>query len=81
MRSLPIGNTAVDLEAQVIPFVPNNSIVVLNLSGGNLTLQESNTGVGDWTTLATLAAGANNVTFQKQYVRLSTSATVWALGN
>jgi len=81
MRSLLVTNTAIDLAAQVEPFIPNNSVVVLNVTAGNLVLQESDASGSGFTTLATCVPGANNVTLNKQYVKVSTAANLFLLGN
>lgn len=81
MRSLRITDTAVDLNAQVAPFLPNNTVQVFNLTGGNLVLQESDEAGSGFTTLATCVPGFNNVTLNKQYVKVSTAANLDLVGN
>lgn len=82
MRVIAITNTAVDLAAQKVPFLPNYTMVFANPTDGALVVQESDTGTGDWTTVATVPAnGFIEGTPQKQYVRVSTAATVYVLGN
>lgn len=82
MRCLNITGTAVDLAAQDAPFLPNYTVVMVNLTAGSLTVQESDAVGSGYTTLVTLEANEiAEVTFNKQYVKVSTSATVTALGN
>lgn len=81
MRALNVTNTAVDLAAQNVPFLSNYTLAAINGTAGSLTLQESDEDDGGWTTLATIAAGAcAEVTPLKQYIRVSTSATIALLG-
>ena len=81
MRVLKLNNTAVDLAAQNSPFNQGASIVMINLTAGSLTVQDS----ADDSTYGTLATVASNeikeVTFSKQYVKVSTSADVYCVGN
>jgi hypothetical protein len=82
MRVLALTNTAVDLNAQVAPFQPNNTVVICNQTAGQLVLQDSDASGSGFGTLATLAAGEfQEVTFDKQYAKVSTVATLYALGN
>jgi hypothetical protein len=81
MRVLNLSNTATDLAAQNAPFNQGATVVMVNLTGGSLTVQDS----ADDSTYGTLATVASNeikeVTFSKQYVKVSTAATVTCLGN
>lgn len=81
MRVLKLNNTAVDLAAQNSPFNQGATVVMVNLTGGSLTVQDS----ADDSTYGTLTTIASNevkeVTFDKQYVKVSTSADVYCLGN
>lgn len=94
MRSLTLNNTAYDLVngptpsagqtgglGSPAPFQPNYTVVIGNVSGGSLVLQECDTVAGSYTTLATCGAGFTEVTFSKQFVKVSTSANLFALGN
>lgn len=82
MRVLAITNTAVDLAAQNVPFLSDYTVVICNQTAGSLVLQESDVEGSGYTTLATIAAGEfQEVTFDKQYVKVSTAATLYALGN
>jgi hypothetical protein len=89
MRTLPISNTAVDLAVQRVPFLSGFTFVAVNFSGGALIVQESDTGIGDWTavessndTAGTVrAAGADEIVVRKQFVRVSTAANITLLGN
>lgn len=83
MRTLTIGNTAVDLNAEKVPFLPGYTVVVLNATGSQLVLQEDDVvGFSGAATLATVPAGqAQNVTLDKQFIRVSTSAPLVLLGN
>ncbi len=82
MRVLAIDNTAVDLAAQKAPFLPNYTMVFANPTAGALIIQESDDGSTGWTTVATTPAdGFIEGTPTKQYIRVSTAATVYVLGN
>lgn len=82
MRSLNVADTAIDMVAQVAPFQPNYTVVVLNPTGSQLVLQSSDAAGSGFGTLATVPAGqAQNVTIDKQYVKVSTAATLVLLGN
>jgi hypothetical protein len=83
MRAYTLTNTALDLQAQNAPFNPGATIVALNLTGGNLTIQESDTqAFSTPVTVATIATNiATEITPTKQYLRVSTSANITLLGN
>lgn len=82
MRVLNVDDTAVDLNAQNVPFLPNNTVVALNLTAGQLVLQESDSEGSGYTTLATLESNEpQEVTLSKQYIKVSTAATISLLGN
>lgn len=89
MRVLEIGNAGVNLLDQVAPFQPNYSVVVQNTAAEQRVLQEADDAAFTTpTTLATLAAAGvsgsiQNVTFNKQYVRVSTGGgdVLFAIGN
>jgi hypothetical protein len=81
MRLLKITGTAIDLAAQKAPFLPNYTVVLVNNTAGELTVQDSDDD-STYGTLKVIAAGAfEEVTLRKQYIKVSTSATVNALGN
>jgi hypothetical protein len=81
MRALTVSNTAVDLGAQTHPFVPGNTVAVLNDTAGSLVLQSSDDN-STYATLATVPAHtAQNVTLDKQYIKVSTAANLMLLGN
>ena len=83
MRTMAINNTAKDLAAEDVPVNPSSSVVFANPTGGALTVQEDDT--SDFsapTTVAVVPAdGFIEGTPRKQYIRVSTSATVYVLGN
>jgi hypothetical protein len=89
MRTIPINNTAVDLAAQKVPFLSGFTFVAVNFTGGALIVQESDTGTGSWTAVKSSnsvagtvrAAGADEITVRKQFVRVSTAANITLLGN
>ena len=75
MRALAVTETAIDLEAQTVPFLSNNTVVAVNYSAEEVTVQ----GAVDEAftvpvTLATLAAAGTagaiqEVTLDYQFVR------------
>lgn len=83
MRVKAINNTAVDLQAENSPFAPSATLVFANPTGGALTVQEADDAA--FTSPATVATvpadGFIEGTPRKQYIRVSTSATVYVLGN
>jgi hypothetical protein len=83
MRAYTLTNAALDLQAQNVPFNPGATIVALNLTGGNLTVQEADDSA--FTSPATVATIATNIATEitptKQFLRVSTSANVTLLGN
>jgi hypothetical protein len=83
MRYLKLNNTAVDLQAQNVPFNPGSTFIALNLTAGSLTVQEATDSA--FTSPVTVAAIATNeaaeITPTLQYLRVSTSATILLLGN
>jgi hypothetical protein len=83
MRYKKLTNTAVDLQAEAVPFNPGATFLALNLTAGSLTVQESDTSAFTVpVTVATIATNeAAEITPTKQYLRVSTSATILLLGN
>lgn len=83
MRYKKLDNTAVDLQAENIPFNPGSTFIALNLTGGSLTVQEDdNSSFTSPTTVATIASNeAAEITPTEQYLRVSTAATILLLGN
>lgn len=83
MRYKKLTNAAVDLQAENVPFNPGSTMVALNLTAGSLTIQESDSsGFSSPTTVATIATNeAAEITPTKQYLRVSTAATILLLGN
>jgi hypothetical protein len=88
MRVLEVNNTAIDLNAQVSPFQPNNTLVAINTSAETRTVQGSvDAAFTSPVTLATLAAAGlansvQSVTPTYQYIRTSAAADpIWLLGN
>lgn len=83
MRFKKLTNTAVDLQAENIPFQPGATFVALNLTAGSLTVQEADDAA--FTSPATVATIATNeaaeITPTKQFLRVSTAATILLLGN
>lgn len=64
-----------------LPFKPEFTVVVSNPSAGSLVLQDSDDNV-TFGTLATVAAKSfANVILRKRYIKVSTSATLYLLGN
>jgi hypothetical protein len=82
MRVLKLSDTAVDLAAQNAPFNQGATVVLINLTAGSLTVQDSDASGSGYGTLATVASNEiKEVTFDKQYVKVSTAADVYAVGN
>lgn len=82
MKVLAITGTEIDLSTQNVPFLSNYTVVLINLTAGTLVVQESATSGSGFTTLKSLATNEiAEVTFNKQYIKVSTSATVYAIGN
>jgi hypothetical protein len=83
MRFKLLNNTAVDLQAQDVPFNPGATFVALNLTAGNLTVQEADAAAFSTPyTVATIASNeAAEITPTRQYLRVSTSANILLLGN
>lgn len=83
MRYKKLDNTAVDLQAQNVPFNPGSTFLALNLTAGSLVVQEDdNSSFTSPTTVATIASNeAAEITPTEQYLRVSTSATILLIGN
>lgn len=89
MKSLEIGNTAVDLQAQENPFNPGATVVAVNSSAESRVLQGSvDEAFTSPVTIATLAAAGvtgciQTITPTLQYIRVSTGGgdVVTLLGN
>lgn len=78
MNLLNISTTGIDLNAQVAPFQPNNTVLAYSAAGA--TLQESDDD-SSYSTLATLVAGVfQKVTPTKQYTKVA-SGSAQLIGN
>lgn len=79
MNLLNISSTEVDLNDQVAPFQPNNTVLAYSAAGA--TLQTSATSGSGFATLATLVAGVfQKVTLDEQYAKCS-SGSCQLIGN
>jgi hypothetical protein len=83
MRATTVTNTAKDLAAEKAPFLPNYTVVFANPTGGALTVQEDDTAAfsAPATVAVVPADGFIEGTPTKQFIRVSTAATVYILGN
>ncbi len=88
MRVLEINNTAIDLQAQDVPFNPGSTMVALNTSAESRTIQESDDeAFTSPVTVAVLAAAGTagacqEITPTLQYIRTSAASDpVSLLGN
>lgn len=83
MRCLNVANTAVDLTAQTVPFKVNYTTVVINPTGGAITLQ----GADDQAFTASVnlvsvpAGSAVEVELTKDFIRGSAAGPLILLGN
>jgi hypothetical protein len=79
MNLLNVSTTAIDLNGEVAPFTPNNTVLAYSVAGA--TLQESATEGSGYVTLATLVAGVfQKVTLTEQYVKVA-SGSAQLIGN
>jgi hypothetical protein len=79
MNLLSLTTTAVDINAQVAPFQPNNT--VLALAAAAITLEDSDDNV-TYADFVVLASGIfKKVTLEKQYLRVKTSGVAQLIGN
>lgn len=83
MRAIAITNAAKDLAAEKAPFLANYTFVFFNGTGGALTVQEDDAAAfsAPTTVVSVPAGGFIEATPKKRYIRVSTAATVYALGN
>jgi len=83
MRVIAIDDTAVDLAAENVPFNPSSTMVFANPTAGALVVQEADDAAfTSPSTVATVPAdGFIEGTPRKQFIRVSTAATVYVLGN
>lgn len=83
MRAYTLTNAAFDLQGATVPFNPGATLVALNLTAGNLTIQEADdSAFTSPSTVATIATNiATEITPTKQFLRVSTSANITLLGN
>ena len=83
MRAIAITNAAKNLATETAPFLANYTMVFANPTAGALTVQEADDAA--FTTPTTVAVvpadGFIEGTPAKQYIRVSTAATVYVLGN
>jgi hypothetical protein len=74
MRILDLTTAAKDLDAQVVPFVPNNTVLALSAAGA--TLEQSDVVGSGYTDLVALTAGiAKEVTLDQQFIRVKSGGT------
>jgi hypothetical protein len=83
MRVQTFTNTATDLAATagVLPFAADNTVYVFNFTAGSLVLQDCDSVGGSYGTLATCGVGITQVTLRKQFVKVSTTANLFAVGD
>jgi hypothetical protein len=83
MRYKLLNNTAVDLQAENVPFNPGSTFLALNLTAGTLVVQEALDSA--FTAPVTVASILTNegaqITPTLQYLRVSTSANILLIGN
>lgn len=86
MKVLRITNTPVDTAAvaETLPFVSNNSVLAVNVTGGTLTVQTSDDGI-NWTgptaTQWSCPAGVTQIQIDRQFIRVSTAANIDLIQN
>lgn len=82
MRVITVTNTAVDLAAEKVPFLSSFTFAFNNPTAGELIVQEDDTAAfSDPSTVATVPAhGWAAGTPRKQFIRVSTAATVYGIG-
>ena len=79
MNLLNLTTTATDINDQVAPFQPNNTVLAHSEAG--VTIEDSDDNV-TYADFAVLAAGVfSKVTLEKQYLRVKTSGTAQLIGN
>lgn len=79
MNLLNLTTTGTDLNAQVQPFVPNNTVLAHSEAG--VTLEDSADNV-TYTDFAVLAAGVfSKITLELRYLRVKTSGTAQLIAN
>ena len=82
MRVLKVTTSVIDLLAEPAPFQPNYTVVVANLTGSTVTLQESDNADGSSpTTLSAVAADTLvEVSLNKRYI-LTAASQCFLVGN
>lgn len=82
MRVLKVTNTEIDLSTQTVPFLPGYTVVVVNMTDGSLTLQEAIVAATAYTTVVVVPALEMAIaTINQRYIRVSTAANLFLLGN
>jgi hypothetical protein len=88
MRSKLVTNVALDTMAAGQPYFPGSQLLVLNFTAGALVLQESDTAGGSYTTVVNQptgpvvgAVGVSEFIVQKQFLKVSTAANLFLVGN
>lgn len=78
LQTLAVANTGILLDDT--PFSARFNAVVVNFTGGTLTVQGSDNNT-DWTTLVSAPTlSMTNIPRLPKYIRVSTAATVYLLG-
>jgi len=82
MRVLKVTNTEIDLNTQTVPFLSGYTVVVVNMTAGSLVLQEAIVAATAYTTVVTVPALEMAIaTINQRYIRVSTAANLFLLGN
>ena len=82
MRVLKVTNTEIDLNTQTVPFLSGYTVVVVNMTAGSLVLQEAIVAATSYTTVVTVPALEMAIaTINQRYIRVSTAANLFLLGN
>lgn len=76
-----VNSGAIASSATVGPFKAGNTVCVYNGTSGALVLQDSDDGTTFGTLISVPANAYVNVQLRKQYIRVSTAATLYLLGN
>lgn len=74
MKILDLTTAAKDLNAQVAPFQPNNTVLALSAAGA--TLEQSDSSGSGYTDFVVLTAGIlKEITLDKQYIKVKSGGT------
>jgi hypothetical protein len=81
MRALNVTEVAQKVDGTV-PFIPNYTLVAINISGAAVTLQSSDAQAGTYTTIVAIPIGeTREIVLNNLWIKLAAAGKLVLLGN